>query len=68
MQYNFILEDIFIRGAIAQSELYMDENTVIGPALVEAYNLESEFAVYPRIILSKDVTDIVREHISYYRL
>lgn len=66
IQNSFIENDIFIRGAIALSDLYMDDITVIGPALVEAYKLESEYANYLRIILSDDVEEVVLTHTRYY--
>lgn len=66
IQSAFIENDIFIRGAIALSDLYMDDTTVIGPALIEAYRLESEFANYPRIILSDEVEKIVMKYTKYY--
>ena len=36
IQLTFALSNIFIRGGIAMSDLYMDENIVLGPALIEA--------------------------------
>ncbi len=60
-------ERIPIRGGIALGDLYMDERTVIGPALVEAVELEEELAVYPRIILSKDCIEVVHNDLGYYR-
>ncbi len=66
IQFTFAKENIFIRGAISISELYMDENIVLGPALIEAYKLESEKAINPRILLSKEVVEIVNKHINYY--
>lgn len=66
IQFTFAKANIFIRGAISISDLYMDENIVLGPALIESYKLESEKAVNPRILLSKEVVTIVKEHINYY--
>lgn len=66
IQYTFVKSKIFVRGAISVSDLYMDENIVLGPALIESYKLESEKAIYPRIILSNEVVDIVKIHINYY--
>lgn len=66
IQLTFIKSDVYIRGAISLSELFMNENVVLGPALIEAYKLESEKAVYPRIILSKDVEKVIAEHMGYY--
>lgn len=34
------------------------DDFLFGPALVEAYTLESKAAVYPRIILDRDVIDV----------
>jgi hypothetical protein len=66
IQFNFLLSDIFIRGAVSMSELYMDENIVLGPAIIDAYKLETEKAVYPRIILSNEVIEVVKGHTRYY--
>lgn len=67
LQFDFLLSDIFVRGAISLSELYMDENIVVGPAIIEAYKLESEKAIYPRIILSPLVIEAVQKHMSWYK-
>jgi hypothetical protein len=66
LQYNLLTENIFIRGGISLSELYMDENTVFGPALIEAYQLEEKSAIYPRIILSDKLRGLILKHISFY--
>lgn len=45
--------NILIRGAITLGKLIHEENgTIAGSALIEAYELESNYANYPRIILS----------------
>lgn len=41
-----------LRGAIVVGDIHHDSGLLIGPALVEAYVLESRVALYPRIILS----------------
>jgi hypothetical protein len=66
IQFNFIKSGIFIKGAISLSKLFMDENIVLGKALIEAYQLEEAKSVYPRIILSDKAKDVVHEHIGYY--
>jgi len=43
----------FVRGAITVDELYMDERTIYGIGLIDAYEAESKQAKYPRIILTK---------------
>lgn len=66
IQFTFAKADIFIRGAISISDLYMDENIVLGPALINSYKLESEKAINPRILLSNEVVEVVKKHINYY--
>jgi len=45
----------FVRGAITKGRLYHDPGTIFGPALVEAYRLESQIAKFPRIIVPRAV-------------
>jgi hypothetical protein len=42
------------RGGITIGEIYHDQQTVFGPALNRAYELESTVADYPRIVLDKN--------------
>jgi hypothetical protein len=48
---------ILIRGAITVGDIVHDDSIVFGPALNRAYELESQQAIYPRIILDPDVGD-----------
>jgi hypothetical protein len=47
---------LFIRGSITEGLLYIDENYIFGSGLICAYELENEIAVYPRIILDKNLS------------
>ena len=51
---NLINRNMLCRGAITIGKLYHDKY-VFGPALIEAYILESNIAYYPRVILSEKV-------------
>ena len=51
---------IIVRGGMTIGKLYHTEDYIFGPAMNEAYKLESEVAIYPRIILSEKL----REHIA----
>ncbi|MGQ8823788.1 hypothetical protein ACUTUE_10490 [Bacillus sp. NA_146.1] len=64
-QFSLARDGFFIRGGVSVGPHFMDEETVFGPELITAYKLESQVAVYPRIILSKTSKDKVREYISY---
>jgi hypothetical protein len=66
IQLTFVKSNIFCRGGISLSNLIMDENIVFGPALVESYKIESEIAVFPRILLSDDVVKEVNSQIKFY--
>lgn len=66
IQLTFAQKGIFIKGAISHSKLYMDENIVLGPALIDSYQLEEKKAIYPRIILSETAKKVVKKHIGYY--
>jgi hypothetical protein len=52
---ELLTRGILSRGAITVGKLYHQEQTVFGPALIEAYELESRFAQYPRIIVPPKV-------------
>lgn len=47
--------DVLVRGGIARGQLIHDSVMVVGPAMVEAYHLESKKAIYPRIIIAKEL-------------
>jgi hypothetical protein len=65
-QLAMALENFFVRGGIAVGDLFLDANTAFGPALIEAYSLESQTAFQPRVLLSPQVSDYVRQHLGFY--
>lgn len=48
---------IFVRGGIAQGNIYSDGDIIFGNGLVNAYLLEEKNAKFPRIILTRDIVD-----------
>lgn len=48
---------VFLRGAIAEGDFYLDENLIFGKGLVDAYIAQENYAVYPRIIVSDDIIE-----------
>ena len=60
------LKGFFIRGGLAVDQFFMDENSVYGAALLEAYRLESKVAVNPVVVLCENTMKLVDEHIGYY--
>lgn len=65
-QFQMALKGFFIRGGLAVDLLFMDENSVYGAALLEAYGLESKVAVNPVVVLCENTMKLVDKHISYY--
>lgn len=65
-QLILALNGWLVRGGVSLGLLYIDDSVVFGPALVEAYDLESQQARDPRVILSPVVVDLVRRHLAYY--
>src|SRR5271157_4123340 len=54
----------FVRGGWSLGNLFMDETTVFGTALLDAYELESKQAKFPRIILSDEMKEKVFRQMS----
>lgn len=49
IEYGFVC-----RGGVGIGELYHKGSVVFGPAMVKAYELESKYAVYPRVIICNE--------------
>lgn len=65
-QYAVALKGFFVRGGWAVGNLFMNRNTVFGAALLDAYDLESQVAKFPRIVLSEKMKDLVFKHMARY--
>jgi hypothetical protein len=57
LQTELAREGYFIRGAISVGDLYVDDEIVFGPALMDAYWAEQNLAVYPRVVLCDSAKD-----------
>ena len=53
LQTIFMQKNIFIRGALYYGKLYIDDNFIYGKGVIDAYRLESEIAIFPRIIIDE---------------
>lgn len=65
-QFQMVIEGFFIRGALSVGDAYVDEITVFGSALSEAYAGESSLARDPRIILTSSAVKTAKKHLTYY--
>jgi hypothetical protein len=66
LQLSLAERGFFARGSITLGDFYMRNELVFGAALVEAYHLERDHAIHPRVILSKGVHDAQRENLEAY--
>jgi len=63
MIMKLISHGFLCRGALTYGKLFHTNQMIFGPALIEAYEIESKAALYPRIILSKELIEIAgRNH------
>ena len=51
--------NLFFRGGLVLGEVIHDESMILGPALIEAYDLERVTATYPRVLLSDRILESV---------
>lgn len=58
VQMNLVKRGMLCRGGISRGKLIHTPHMLFGPAMVEAYTLESKAANYPRVILEKSIIDV----------
>lgn len=57
---NLADRGFLVRGAVTIGDLHHDDKHVVGPAMVQAYELESQVAKYPRVILDPEILTLSR--------
>lgn len=60
--YSFAQKGYFLRGGIDFGKFISQDRIALGVPLVKAYKLETETAVYPRIVISQDFKKIFEEY------
>jgi len=55
VQISLVLRGILCRGGITRGRLIHTPTQLFGPAMVDAYALESRAALYPRVILDESI-------------
>jgi hypothetical protein len=53
---------LLIRGGVTLGPLHHKNGVVLGPAMVEAYDLESSMAIYPRVVVSQVLYSQLRDN------
>lgn len=63
--YSVMLDnELLIRGALSFGNDYSDENMIFSIGLVKAYVLESEKAIYPRIIIDEELFEKIKKGLT----
>lgn len=64
MFYQYLMwkeERTFVRGATVYGDIYHDQDVVFGPALIDAYHLETSKASWPRVLVDKSLLSKITE-------
>lgn len=55
VQINLVLRGLLFRGGIVRGKLVHTPELLFGPAMIDAYLLESKAALYPRVVLDESI-------------
>ncbi len=64
LSISLLREGIFCRGGIAVGPFHHENKVLFGPGMIEAYELESQSANYPRIVLADAVAEPLQPQFS----
>lgn len=57
---NMWINNLLVRGGISCGNFFKDERMIWGNALIQAYKLEGQIAIYPRIIVEPEIAEIIK--------
>lgn len=63
---KFILSGFLLRGGLVFGEIYHDNDFIFGPAMNKAYDIESKSAIYPRIVIEKEIIEYGQKYLPEY--
>ncbi|WP_026828213.1 hypothetical protein [Exiguobacterium artemiae] len=58
IQLDMMQKGILMRGGLTVGKLCHNDNIVYGPAMIKAYELETNVAIYPRVVVSQNILEI----------
>jgi hypothetical protein len=61
IQYDLAISDIWLRGAIAYGDAYIDKenNNIVGKSYINSYLLGEHLAKFPRVIVDSEIISIL---------
>ena len=61
--YNEVLRyGYLLRGGITEGELFINNVFVYGNALLDVYDMESKITIYPRILVTKEICELLPQY------
>lgn len=57
LRYGYLL-----RGGITEGELFLNKVFVYGNALLDVYDMESKIAIYPRILVTNEICELLPQY------
>ncbi|MFI4910123.1 MAG: hypothetical protein ACIAQZ_00505 [Sedimentisphaeraceae bacterium JB056] len=66
--WSFLIKKGYtIRGAIDFGNIYWDEDEIIGPAFINAYQLESNLARISRVVISSKLNEVIKDLSTHFK-
>lgn len=59
-QYNLLKKGILCRGGVSYGKHFFTEDFLFSNGMIEAYRLESQVALSPRVVISHDLFELVK--------
>lgn len=66
-QLFFLKNNIYLRGGISYGFHYENENFIFSEALIKAFELESNIAIYPRFIFDRKLAKLIKDYYTLYK-
>lgn len=63
-QYNLLTKGILCRGGISYGKHFSTEDFLFSNGMIEAYKLESQVAITPRVVVSSELLELVSTRIE----
>jgi hypothetical protein len=61
VQGEMLADNVLLRGGLTVGDIYVEGQMAFGPGFIRAYQLESQFANYPRIVVGPEAFKALRE-------